>query len=94
MKLLTLSFFLFLIFQYTFAGIVGDTRITGRVLRYDKKTVTLSQHGNREITVPKNLIEKDFKKLKTGLLVTAVFSAEEMMNQIQQQAKQKETKTK
>lgn len=87
MKLMTLFSLLF-IFQYTFAGLVGDTRITGRVLSYDNKTVTLSQHGNRKITVPKkNLIERDLKKLKTGLLVTVVFSAEEIMSRIKEQTK-------
>ena len=92
MKLIILSF-LFLIFQYAFAGIVGDTRITGRVLKYDEKTVTLSQHGNRKIIVPRSSIEKDFKKLKTGLLVTAVFSAEEIMNKIQEQTKKRSNKS-
>ena len=86
MKLLILFMLLFG-FQYAFSGIIGDTRITGRVLKYNTKTVTLSQYGNRKITVPRSSIEKDFKKLKTGLLVTAVFSAEEIMDKIQEQTK-------
>ena len=87
MKLFIISLLLF-VFQYTFAGIVGDTRITGRVLSYNAKTVTLSQYGKRKITVPKSSLKKDFKKLKTGLLVTAVFSAEEVMDKVQEQMKQ------
>ena len=73
--------------QYASAGIVGDTRITGRVLKYNKKTVTLSQYGKRKVTVPINSLKKDFKKLKTGILVTAVFSTEEIMKKIKEQSK-------
>ena len=86
MKLIILSMLLFG-FQYAFSGITGDTRITGRVIKYDAKTVTISQYRNKRITVPRSAIEKNFKKLKTGLLVTAVFSAEEMMDKIQEQTK-------
>ena len=86
MKLLIISLLIF-VFQYTFAGVIGDTRITGRVLQYDEKTVTLAQHGNRKIIVPKSSLEKDFKKLKAGLLVTAVFSGDEIMDMIQEQTK-------
>ncbi|MDE0151740.1 MAG: hypothetical protein OXK80_04500 [Bdellovibrionales bacterium] len=85
MKLFILS--LLLVSQFAFSGIIGETRITGRVLKYDKSTVTLSQYGNRKITVPKSSLEKNFNKLKTGLLVTAVFSAEEVMDKIQEQTK-------
>ena len=85
MKFLVIFLFVFLI-SYTFAGIVGDTRITGRVLKYDKETVTLSQYSNKQIVVPRKSIEKRFfKKLKTGIVVTAVFSADEIMNRIQEQ---------
>ena len=86
MKLFIISLLLF-VFQYAFAGIIGETRITGRVLEYNKNTVVLSQYGNRKITVPRRSIEKSFKKIKTGLLVTAVFSADEVMDKIQEQTK-------
>ena len=86
MKFLALFFLLFFLTPHSFAGIVGDTRITGRVLKYDKETVTLSQYGNKQIIVPRKSLEKKFfKKLKTGLVVTAVFSADEIMNRIQEQ---------
>lgn len=74
-------------FQYAFSGIVGDTKITGRVLSYNKQTVTLSQYRNKKVTVPRSSVKKTFKKLKTGITVTAVFSAEEVMGQIQEQTK-------
>ena len=86
MKILIISLLLF-VFQFAFAGITGDTKITGRVLKYNQQTVTLSQYGNRKVTVPRASIKKNFKKLKTGLLVTAVFSAEEVMDQLQAQTK-------
>ena len=86
MKVFIISLMLF-ISQFSFAGITGETKITGRVLKYNKDTVTLSQYGNRKVTVPRSTIKKDFKKLKTGLLVTAVFSAEEIMDQMQAQIK-------
>ena len=74
-------------FQYAFAGIIGDTKITGKVLKYDKKTVTISQYRNKKVTVPRSSLKKSFKKLKTGIMVTAVFSAEEIMDQIRSQTK-------
>ena len=83
MKLLIILLCLFS--QYVYAGITGDTRITGRILKYDDNTVTLSQYGNRKITVPKSAIRKN-KKLRTGDVATAVFSAEEIMQKIQEQA--------
>ena len=74
--------------QYAYAGITGDTRITGRILKYDDATVTLSQYGNRKVTVPRSAVRKN-KKLKTGAVATAVFSAEEIMKKIQEQADKK-----
>ena len=85
MRLLIISLLLCTFEAY--AGIIGNTRITGRVLRYDEKTVTISQYGKRRITVPRSSIEKKFKKLKTGILVTAVFDAQEVMDKIQKQTK-------
>ena len=86
MKLLVMLCLLFS-FQYAFSGIIGETKITGRVLKYDKKTVTLSQYRNKKVTVPRSSLKKSFKKLKTGIMVTAVFSAEEIMDQIRSQTK-------
>ena len=87
-KLLVVCCLLFS-FQYVYSGIVGETKITGRVLKYDKHTVTLSHYRNKKITVPRSSLKKSFKKLKTGMVVTAVFSAEDIMDQIQKQAKKK-----
>ena len=78
--------FIFLfIFQYTYAGILGDTKITARVLKYDKHTVTLALYGNQKFKVPISSIQNSIKnrKLKTGIFVTAVFSAEETLKRIQ-----------
>lgn len=55
------------------------------MLKYDNKTVTLFQYGNRKITVPRSSIKTGVKKLKTGQVVTAVFSAEEVMEKLYQQ---------
>ena len=74
-------------FQYAFSGIVGDTQITGRVLKYNQKTVTLSHYRDKKVTVPRSSLKKSSKKLKTGMMATAVFSAEEIMDQIQAQTK-------
>ena len=87
-KLLILCCLLFS-FQYAFSGIVGDTQITGRVLKYNKRTVTISQYRNKKVTVPRSSLKKNSKKLKTGMMVTAVFSPEEIMDQIQEQTKKK-----
>lgn len=86
---LLIIFCVLLSFQYVFSGIVGDTKITGRVLKYDQRTVTLSQYRNKKVTVPRSSLKKNFKKLKTGMMVTAVFSAEDIMDQIQAQTKKK-----
>ena len=86
---LLIIFCLLFSFQYVFSGIVGETKITGRVLKYDKHTVTLSHYRNKRITVPRSSIKNNSKKLKTGMVVTAVFSAEDIMDQIQKQTKKK-----
>ena len=86
MKILTLCFIL-LSFQYSFSGIIGDTQITGKVLKYSKQTVTISQYRDKKVTVPRSSLKNNNKKLKTGMVVTAVFSAEETMDQIQEQMK-------
>lgn len=84
---LLIIYYVLLSFQYAFSGIVGDTKITGRVLKYDKHTVTLSQYRDQKVTVPRSSLKKNFKKLKTGIIATAVFSAEDIMDQIQAQTK-------
>lgn len=74
-------------FQYAFSGIIGDVQVTGPVLSYDKKNVTLSLYRDKKVTVPRSSLKKSMRKLKTGQVVTAVFNAEEIMNQIQEKAK-------
>ena len=71
---------LFFVFQYaSYAGIEGNTEITGKVISFDKRTVTLSVLGERKLTVSK-------RSLKKGITITAVFTAEEIMNKIEGQA--------
>ena len=53
-----------------------------------KNSVTLSQIGNRKVVVPRASIPKSMK-VKTGQIVTAVFSPEEIMEKLRQSKKAK-----
>ncbi len=74
------------------AGIIGDLKITGKVLKYNKNTVTLSYAGKKKITVPRSKIDSSVK-LKSGKIVTAVYSGEEVMELIKEQSADVKEKT-
>ena len=54
---------------YSYAVVFGPVEVSGKVIKYDKKTVTLKQKKGI-ITVPKGAIKKD-KDIRTGNTVTA-----------------------
>ena len=62
---------------FIFAGTRGPIIVTGKVVEYDKDTVTLSQMVEQKVIVPRNLIPKQFK-LETGKKVSAFFNPEEI----------------
>ncbi len=72
-----------------YSGIAGDIKVTGKVLKYNKETVTLQLGLEKDkLTVPRKFIDlKESDKLRTGKMVTVVFSAEEIMEKIRRQQK-------
>ena len=62
---------------FMLAGIRGPIIVTGKVVKYDRDTVTLSQMVEQEVIVPRHLIPKQFE-LKTGKKVSAFFNAKEI----------------
>ena len=70
--------------QPALAGIIGDVRVTGKVVKYDRKTVSLKTlKSSKPVVVPKSsIVLPEGVKLKTGKVATAVFSAEEIMGKI------------
>ena len=62
---------------FSFAGTRGPIIVTGKVVEYDKDTVTLSQMVEQKVIVPRHLIPKQFK-LETGKKVSAFFNPEEI----------------
>ena len=78
-------FIMFLQMHFVFAGLSGVTKVTGTVLNYDQHSVTL-RFGKQKFEVPRKSI-KSSSRLKTGQKVTAVFSAEEIMEKISEQRK-------
>ena len=81
---ISLSWFLSLSVS-AFAGIIGDLKVTGKVLKYNKDTVTLSYLGKKKMTVPRSKIDSSVK-LKSGKIVTAVFSNQEVIEMIKAQS--------
>ena len=84
---LSLTWFLSLSL-FTFAGIIGDVKIIGKVLKYNKNTVTLSYLGKQKMTVPRSKIDSSVK-LKSGKIVTIVYSGDEVMEMIKEQSAEK-----
>ena len=86
MKFLILFSIIFF-FQHSYAGIIGDVKVTGKLVSYNKKTATLSlQNGKKKLKVPRKSIQSN-KKLKTGQMVTASFEASEIMDLIEKESK-------
>ena len=90
--LVAMSAFVLLSVQPVWAGIVGDVRITGKVVKYDRKTVSLKTlKSSKPTVVPRSsIVLPEGAKLKTGKVVTAVFSAEEIMKKLRQQKEQQQ----
>ncbi|MDE0151982.1 MAG: hypothetical protein OXK80_05775 [Bdellovibrionales bacterium] len=68
-----------------FAGIMGNVEITGTVLKYDKKTVTIKYGLKKRITVSKKHIKDGIKNLQTGQPATIIFTSNEIMEKLRQQ---------
>ena len=70
--------------QPALAGIVGDVRVIGKVVKYDRKIVSLKTlKSSKPVVVPSSsIVLPEGAKLKTGKVVTAVFSAEEIMEKL------------
>ena len=91
MKKLLFSVFVLSV-QPVLAGIIGNVRVIGKVAAYNQKTVSLIQLGYSKPTiVPRSsIVLPKGVKLKTGKVVTAVFSAEEIMEKLRQQKEQQQ----
>ena len=66
--------FMLLVLAFSFAAsalIMGPIEVYGKVIRYDSKSVVLSQNNGTRIKIPKSAVLKDFKKLQTGYCVSA-----------------------
>ena len=85
-KLLVVISIFMLSVQPVLAGIIGNVRVIGKVVKYNQKTVSLTQLGHSKPTVvPRSsIVLPKGVKLKTGKVVIAVFSAEEIMEKLKQ----------
>ena len=95
-----LKYLLLLLFpQFGFSAVGPTVEVFGKIIRYDRKKVTISQEdqrGKSKITVPKESIPKHFK-IQTGQCVYAVLDYKRFMNNIktlQEKAKVKPSKMK
>lgn len=69
-----LLFGLFVFLSFSGHGmIVGDVKIEGTVIKYNKKTVTLKTSQGKRIKIPRRAVPRKFK-LKTGAEVHAFLS--------------------
>ena len=66
-----------------FAGLSQNMTITGTIIRFDKKTVTLSQKGGRHTVVPRKSIPKYFK-IKKGHKVSSIVSSKKILASIKE----------
>lgn len=63
-----------------FSAIVGQAKVKGIIVAYDKKTVTLYQSGQK-VKVPRTSIPSHFK-IKGGNEVYALFDGEKIMKKL------------
>ena len=76
---------LFVFSHLAFSAVYGTAKIKGKIVSYDKNTVTLSQNG-KKIKVSKKSIPSSFK-IKGGNEVYALISAEEVIKRLQKKPK-------
>ena len=77
----TVLIFSILFFTHTIFSAVSETAtIQGVIVKYDKKTVTLSQNG-KKIKVPRKSIP-DYFKIRGGNKVYAVLNAETLLKKM------------
>ena len=76
-----------------FAGLSQDATVTGTIIKFDKKTVTLSQRGGLRTVVSRKSIPKHFK-IKTGNRVSAVLSSDRIIAAIKEAKNKKNQKSK
>ena len=62
--------FCLLSFYSASGAVVGNIKTSGKVVKYNKQTVTLIQEEGGRIEVPRKFIPKHYK-IKTGYIVTA-----------------------
>ena len=95
------KFILFVVLfpQFVFSAVGPTVEVFGKIIRYDEKTVTISQEdkrGKNKMTVPKESIPKHFK-IQTGQCVYSVLDYNKLMNNIkslQEKAKARQSKMK
>ncbi len=66
-----------------FAGIYKNATITGRIIKFDKDTVTLSQRGGRRTVVSRKSIPEYFK-IEAGNNVSATVPSSRMLAAIKE----------
>ena len=66
------QYLLLLFFSFaSFSAVFGSVKVQGKVIKYDQKTVTLS-NDKKTITLPRGFFAKS-APLRTGYSATAVF---------------------
>ena len=85
--LIFIAFFIFI--PSVFSAIIGPVKVEGIIVSYDKKTVTISQGGERT-QVPRKAIPSHFK-IKSGNQVYALFDGKDVMKKL---IKEKDTRKK
>ena len=91
MKHILIFIALFIFIPSVFSAIISPVRVEGIIVSYDKKTVTLSQ-GGEKTQVPRKTIPSHFK-IKSGNQVYALFDGEDVMKKLIEE-KQKKDKIK
>ena len=90
MKTKVIIFTLFFLFTPFFSSTaITKAKISGVIVKYDKKTVTLSQNG-KKIKVPRKSIP-DYFKIRGGNTVYAILNAEILLKRMKQQKAKKRT---
>ena len=76
--LIFIAFFIFI--SPGFSAIIGPVKVEGIIVSYDKKTVTLSQ-GGEKTKVPRKAIPSHFK-IQSGNQVYALFDGKDVMKKL------------
>ncbi len=77
MKIIIIAIIALCVPYFVSAGALGTAKIHGKVLKYDKNSVTLVLENDHKLKVPRETIKEP--KLKRNKKVVALFTAIELM---------------